>query len=282
MTETEITFAPFAPEHLPAAVALSEAEGWPHRAEDWALTAAVSQGVVALIGGAVVGTGLCACFGPVAALNMIITAQTIRGRGVGRTIMERLVEIAGPREMRLVATAAGLPLYEKLGFAARGEILQFQGIAHPGAEDGAVIEAPTPLPALLSSKDAEASGMEREALFAEILARGTVLVAPGGFGCLRPFGRGSVLGPVVAGDDATAQALITAAANRLAGQFLRIDMPAERAPVELLAARGLARVGGGTAMVRTPRTPDLPPGLPPGLTVSKPARTYALASQALG
>ncbi len=42
MSDT-ITLAPFASEHLPAALALSRAEAWPHRAEDWALLSSLSR-----------------------------------------------------------------------------------------------------------------------------------------------------------------------------------------------------------------------------------------------
>jgi len=62
MSDT-LTLAPFSPGHLPGALALSQAERWPHRAEDWAQFLSLSQGVVALVDGQVAGTALLTRFG---------------------------------------------------------------------------------------------------------------------------------------------------------------------------------------------------------------------------
>ncbi|WP_330447774.1 hypothetical protein FLP41_02005 (plasmid) [Paracoccus marcusii] len=63
MSDT-ITLAPFASEHLPAALALSRAEAWPHRAEDWALLVA-QPGPRRAGGWPGRGTALLTRFGPV-------------------------------------------------------------------------------------------------------------------------------------------------------------------------------------------------------------------------
>lgn len=128
MTETEtLTFAPLTEGDLAAAVALSRAEPWPHRPEDWALFLSLGKGVGARLGDRLVGTALAIPFGPVASACMIIVAAEMRGRGLGRALMERTMALATPREWRLVATEDGLPLYEKLGFRAGGRIFQHQG-----------------------------------------------------------------------------------------------------------------------------------------------------------
>lgn len=268
---TGLALVPFRPEHLPGAQLLSAAVGWPHRVEDWALTLSVSQGVVALEAGHVVGTALCSVFGPVAALNMIIVDAAMRGRGLGRALMEAIIAMAGPREMRLTATEDGLPLYRKLGFAELGQIVQHQGLTlanmpeRPVRSGGADIAA-------LAQADTAATGMDRTALLARIAATGEVLRCDGGFALLRAFGRGHVLGPVVAQDATAARSLMAAAATRLQGRFLRIDLPGERGLSGFAEDLGLARVGGGTAMVRSPHPPR----------PSSPYHTFALASQALG
>ncbi|MBI1220047.1 MAG: GNAT family N-acetyltransferase [Rhodobacteraceae bacterium] len=259
----------FAPAHLGGAVRLSREAGWPHRPEDWALTLSVSTGVVALEAGEVVGTALCSRFGTVATLNMIIVDARMRGRGLGRKLMERAIAAAGGCEMRLVATTEGLPLYEKLGFRASGGIVQHQGVAR-AAEPECKVETAEKVEAL-AALDLAASGMDRGALLARIAAVETVLRAEGGFAMLRRFGRGYVLGPVVARDAATARALMAAAATRITGQFLRIDMPTARAQADHAATLGLVAAGEGTSMVRAPREhPD------------SGYQTYALVSQALG
>jgi len=257
--------------HLPGALHLSQQAGWPHRMDDWGLNAAVSQGVAAVAGGRVVGTALCTVFGPIALLNMIIVDQVMRGQGLGRRLMEAAMAHAGPREMRLVATAEGIPLYEKLGFDACGMIRQHQGLAQGAAPALPVTSGGMDDIARLAVMDRNTTGLERETLLRLVARQGEVLLAERGFALLRDFGRGRVVGPVVARDAETAKALIAEAARRTVGSFLRIDLPQEHGLDDFVAALGLAHVGGGTVMARN--------------AVPAPQGDYtafALASQALG
>ena len=67
MTETRTaTLDPLMPAHLDGAVALSRAEGWPHRLEDWALILGLSRGIAAFDGDRLVGTAMATPFGPAA------------------------------------------------------------------------------------------------------------------------------------------------------------------------------------------------------------------------
>jgi len=90
-----------------------------------------------------------------------------------------------------------------------------------------------------------------------------------GFAVRRRFGRGRIIGPVIAPDEDAAIALVTAL---LQPGFLRIDIPAEATRLAAqLGNAGLTQAGQVTAMVRGP-WPDPPP---------RPHR-FALISQALG
>ena len=267
-----LVIRPFTKAHLPGALVLSRQVGWPHRLEDWEMNLALSQGVVALDGSRVAGTTLCTRFGDVALLNMIIVDGAMRGRGLGRMLMAAAMELAAGCEMRLVATPEGQPLYEKLGFQATGRILQHQGIPQGGAPALPVHESCVQDVAELARMDLAASGLERSAMIARIAETGTILRADQGFALLRAFGRGHVLGPVVAHDPATARALIDEGAHRMAGQFLRIDLPEGAGLSDHVASLGLAHTGGGTAMIRPPCGP----------AASGEFTTFALASQALG
>ncbi|MDB6454322.1 GNAT family N-acetyltransferase [Falsirhodobacter sp. 20TX0035] len=270
MTTDTITIEPFAPAHLPDARRLSVQAGWPHRAEDWALTLSTSRGVVARADGQVVGTALCSLLGDVATLNMIIVDEAMRGRGLGRRLMDAAMALAEEREMRLVATTDGLPLYEKLGFRSVGRVHQHQGLAQGGVPALAVRSGTPDDAARHAALDTAASGLQRDSLLRRIAEEGEVLLAEGGFALIRPFGRGDVVGPIVADDPDTARALLTEAARRHEGRFLRVDL---RDPglVPLATDLGLAPAGGGTAMVKNARPM-------PAAT----AKTYALVSQALG
>lgn len=258
---------PFAQQHLDGALHLSQQAGWPHRRADWALVASLSQGVAAMKGDRLVGTALCTGFGDHATLNMIIVDHEMRGQGLGRRLMQAAMALAGDRGMALVATPEGMPLYQSLGFRPVGMIEQYQrivgGVAGPlpvGADLAAV-----------TAMDRIATGMDRQDLLSRIARPGAVWQSGDGFAISREFGRGVVIGPVVARDEATARQLIAAALAAHEGQFTRIDIPEGRIAEAWLGSMGLTRVGGGTAMICGPapiRCPEF--------------TTYALASQALG
>lgn len=270
LAATAIGLEPFAEHHLPGALALSQAAGWPHRPEDWDLTLSVSQGVAAIKDGRVVGTALCSLHGPVATLNMIIVDAAMRGRGLGRQMMDRIIDLAKEREMRLVATEEGEPLYRKLGFKEIGKIVQLQGLARAARAERPVRAGPVD-PAALAGMDREASGMERSELLARIASHGVTLTTDGGFALLRAFGRGHVLGPLVARDAAAARSLVAAGATRMDGKFLRLDVIAAQGLAPYVETLGLSRVGGGVAMVRSQK-----------LRPASAYQTHALISQALG
>ena len=278
MSVSEITFGDFAPEHLDGAWALSHQAGWPHRPEDWALGLSLSAGIVALARGRVVGASLFTPYGRDAAtINMVIVDQNMRGRGVGRTLMERMLQIGDGRECRLVATPEGLPLYEKLGFSATETILQHQGVAAPNPQPDGVEPASLADMETMAAMDRIACGMDRRALFARIAGTGrfAVLRRRGecvGFAAHRDFGRGQVIGPAVAGHGDDAKALISFFLAERPGAFVRVDTPAAGELAPWLARRGLFHAGLGLAMSRGGQTYEAP----------SPMRTFALASQALG
>ena len=134
---------------------------------------------------------------------------------------------------------------------------------------------PGDLPAL-SALDAEATGLERGPAVAALLgvSEGVVLDRGGeaaGFALLRRFGRGHLVGPVVAPDAEGAKALIGHWLGSRCGQFLRIDVPEEAGLGAWLAGFGLVAVDTAVPMLR---------GEAP--TPGRHARCFALISQALG
>jgi len=275
MTES-ITLTAFSAQHLPGALRLSQQAGWPHRLEDWELILGLSRGIVALDNGEVVATALATAFGEVAMANMIIVDARMRGRGLGRRIMERAQSLAQPREWRLVATAEGLPLYEKLGFRVCGQVLQHQGRVKPVPRPEGIARATGDLAGIVAL-DRQAFGADRTGLIAQLAARGQLAVLPGangpeGFAALRDFGRGAVIGPVVARRAADAQRLLAFFLSEHTDAFLRVDTTEAAGLAPWLTAQGLAPVGGGIAMQRGPALPDHDTDF----------HTYALAAQALG
>jgi predicted N-acetyltransferase YhbS len=267
---------------VPHAQALTASFGWPHRLEDWALMQALGDGIVAERQGKLVGTALCWRYGADwATLGLIGVYADMQGHGIGRRLLRALMQALEGRNLALHATRAGMSLYAAEGFAPTGTIVQHQGVvARPEPAplpQGTRLRpvAPADLPAI-AALDRVACGMDRTRLLAELLDHpGGVALEDGGvlagFALLRRFGRGRVIGPVVAPDVERAKAMIAPLLGREAGQFLRIDIPRESGLCAWLAAVGLTEAGMVIRMVRgTDASAD------------RAVRTFGLASQAFG
>jgi predicted N-acetyltransferase YhbS len=278
----DVTIRPMTAADVPHGQALTASFGWPHRQEDWALMQALGQGLAAERQGKLVGTALCWRYGADwATLGMIGVYKEMQGHGIGRRLLRALMQEQEGRNLALHATRAGMSLYAAEGFAPTGTIVQHQGVvARPEPAplpQGTRLRpvAPADLPAI-AALDRVACGMDRTRLLAELLDHpGGVALEDGGvlagFALLRRFGRGRVIGPVVAPDVERAKAMIAPLLGREAGQFLRIDIPRESGLCAWLAAAGLTEAGMVIRMVRgTDASAD------------RAVRTFGLASQAFG
>ena len=263
---------------LPLAIGLSRSVGWPHTANDWALAFDVGHGTVATDGDEVVGVMLWWPQGPKhATLGLAIVPEAHQRRGIGRLLIDETLRQAGDRAVSLCGTAEGLRLYERVGFVAHGLVHQFQGVVSPSAkvETGSPLTDAVDLDALVQL-DTAVDGRNREDLLRAIHADAEVLGLEQdgelvGWAMCRPFGRGHVIGPVVARSVTDAAQLAEPFLHRHAGSFVRLDTPSDSGLSTLLASHGLEQVGEVVAMTR---------GSSPSST--GPARRFALASQAFG
>ncbi|WP_417711161.1 GNAT family N-acetyltransferase [Roseibium aggregatum] len=280
MALTSIAFETMTPAHLDGALALSAQAGWPHRREDWEMGLSVSRGVVGIANDRVIATCLMTPYGEDGAtINLVIVEPSMRRLGLGRRLMSEALTLAGNRTCYLVATQEGLPLYEKLGFVVNGAVVQHQGVvAHATAPEGVAWANPESFNHLVEL-DRTAYGHDRTVLMQELHgnAQFAVIHDEGevqAFAAIRFFGRGKVIGPVVARSDREARRLIDFLLAQNLGHFVRVDTNSATGLGPWLAGRGLAHAGGGIAMVLTSNQRKL----------TKPSRhwTYALASQALG
>ena len=252
-----------APDLAPAH-ALSADLRWPHRLADWEQAFRHAEGVVAERDGQVVGTALRWRWGERhATIGLVIVAPACRGRRIGHRLMSAVLEGLESHTVLLHATPDGRGLYERLGFARIGELRQHQGMALPAplvALDAGwrLRPAGTSDLAALTALDSAARGMPRDALMAELFAAAEARVVldhqgqPRGFGLLRRFGRGHVIGPVVAPDANSAKALIAHLSGLNAGRFTRIDIDFDSGLAEWVESLGLLRVDAATAMLRGP------------------------------
>ncbi len=277
MPASQIDLVEMTPDHLEGALALSQQAQWPHRIEDWAMGLALSKGVAAIHHGRVLGTALATLYAnDVATINMVIVDESMRGMGIGKRLMDAALEAVSGRECRLVATQDGLPLYQKLGFAETHRIVQHQGPMSSIPLSEGVEWANSSDVADCMSLDRAACGMDRRDLITYLANNGRLAVIRregrvAGFGAIRHFGRGEVVGPVVAGDSADARSLLSFLMAGSEGQFLRVDTSEQSGLASWLTELGLSHVGGGIAMVRNGK---------PRETAA--VQTFALASQALG
>lgn len=261
---------------------LSSAVGWPHRAEDWRFVLSVGDGLVATFDDRVVGTVMWWIYeAKVARLGMVIVDPLLQGAGIGTALMTAALSSIDVPTVILNATAVGEPLYRRLGFEVVAEIMQFQGVpsAIPPADamanniirsaEGRDLEAVTAL-------DADAVGVRRGLVIAHLAEHAEVVVLEQcgtvvGFAACRRFGRGYVVGPVVAPDAAQARALFANFIKAKPGAFLRADVAVETGLSNWLEEFGLAAIAPAITMVRGP--------VP---STSTSVTMFSLVNQALG
>lgn len=266
---------------LPAAQALSRAVGWPHRVEDWAFVLALGEGIAIDAGDELVGTAIAWKFGPSGgALGMVIVAPAHQGQGIGRQLMEALLPGLEGRAIALTATVEGQPLYAKLGFVPTGSIRQHQGTAfavgfHPPRLHERIRPAGRADLPVLTALDSAATGMARGVTLAALMEAAECIVldrdgVASGFAALRRFGRGQLIGPVIAPDAEAARLLVAHFVSQRQGDFLRIDVSSESGLSDWLTEAGLPAVDELPRMVR---------GTPP---MAAAVGRFALINQALG
>jgi len=218
---------------IPDAEALVRESGWNQVAADWEIFRALGTVFTARVDQRVVATAAILPYGEFAWVSMVLVAGEQRRHGLGTRLLERC--LATLREQHRVpvldATPAGAPLYRALGFQ---ETWGYHRLARPHAPAppadtqpvGDIIVRPITdkdWPALCT-RDAAAFGADRSALLARLRGRlpAAELIAErhgriAGFLLGRNGHSASQIGPLVAEDDDTAQALLTRALAALPG-----------------------------------------------------------------
>ncbi|MFB7185408.1 GNAT family N-acetyltransferase [Streptomyces sp. NPDC056178] len=253
---------------LVACADLCEDRGWPRDEHRWGLLLAAGTGYGVDDPG---GKGLMAAcvvtsYGPsLAAIGMLLVAERHARQGVARRLMRHVMAEADGTPLSLYATSAGRPLYEQLGFAVVGRVERVTGFFRPtGERASAVTVRPAAAEDLRSivRLDSDVFGSDRTHLLARLPAYADhIRVAEHegrltGYAAAWPSDRTHVVGPLIALDTATAQALITSLAEAT-DLPLRADIDARHAQLlDWFGQCGL-RTGSETT-VMTYGTPDLP------------------------
>lgn len=268
--------------------ALSISVGWPHRAEDWQFLREVGKGVVATDDiGRIMSSAMWFRQSPdLATIGMVITSPRLQTQGTGLWLMEYALQDLEGVDLRLNATRAAQRLYLSLGFMPEKKVYQCQGVVTdaPGEPDFSGdlrVLGPDDLAAVMAL-DATAFGVARADVIEKVMAhsRGYGLFRDGvlkAFALCRRFGRGHVVGPVVASDDADAIAVVSPHIRDHEGRFLRLDTHFEAGDFALFVVRsGLAVFDTVLTMSHGKRLADFATG------EAHAPMTYSLISQTLG
>jgi predicted N-acetyltransferase YhbS len=281
LPDNRLRLRPMTASDVASVHALSQGEQWPHRKQDIAEGLKLGAGTVAEIGGEIIASAMWWLHGDdLATLGMYIVAKPFRGGGIGRIVMEAVLDRIGERSILLNAYHGGPSIFRKFGFSGISEILQHQGTSFSvpllPLEEGERIR---PLGESDHGRVADlaqaATGLERPAIMAAILDKGhgIVLDREGeviGFAIFRRFGRGYVVGPVVAPDQARAKSLIAQWLGSRSGEFTRLDILGECGLGDWLEELGLVQVNRFVTMVRGEEARPARPG-----------QSFAIISQAL-
>ena len=238
MSSLGLTIRPMTPADVPAGQRLREQAGWNQSEHDWRrLLAWEPDGCfVGELGGAVVATATVTTYRPALAwIGMVLVDADHRRRGVGRALFEHAMaalESRGIRTIGLDATPLGKELYDRLGYVDVCRLERCVGsVPDPAPIAGGVrLLRSEDLPAV-AAFDARAFGADRRRVL-ESLARdhpeGCFVAeragALAGYLLSRPGARARHLGPLVARDSATAEALARAALRPWSGGQAVIDV----------------------------------------------------------
>ena len=232
--------------------ALSIGVGWPHRPADWDFLRRAGQGIVAVDGiGRVFGSAMWFPHGDdFATVGLVITTPRAQANGAGRWLMTQVMERCEGRNLSLNATKAAFPLYVSLNFQAEATVFLHRGtvsgLPDVGAATGELSDLPADRIDEIFACDAPAFGTDRSRLLALVaeVSVSCVLKRNGeivGYAMRHEFGRGHVIGPIVAQSDEDAIQLAAWHLRGLVGRHARIDTREDTGPfAEFVTQCGLA------------------------------------------
>jgi len=232
---------------------LTRQAGWNQTESDWLrfINLEPTGCFVAELNGSSVGTITTCLFGQVAWIAMLLVDASARGRGVGTAMLKHSLNYLEGRKVktvRLDATSAGQPIYEKLGFVPEYQLARFEGMAPSGRTEPVVTEATPEIFAGIIEFDKRMTGTNRAKMLSRLfeefpedihaLWHGDKVE---GFIITRPGANAIQIGPCVATTDA-GSALLSDALNRCAAESVFIDIPLDNADAVRVAESCALRI----------------------------------------
>ncbi|WP_206059511.1 GNAT family N-acetyltransferase [Nonomuraea zeae] len=253
-----MTFRRLTTSDLDDCARLAKDRDWLPERHKWRLLFEVGEayGIDAPDGDGLAATNILTRYGDDhAVISMVLTASRYARRGLARALMEHVLEQAGDRTVSLYATDNGRPLYEQLGFRVVGTAAKHTGVFE-GEPSGRTRPATEADLGWILDLDAELFGTDRSAVLRRMFAFGEqVRIAEGGFGHCWRNDDNTVIGPVVARDEATARALIGDLALDAGGE-VRMDF--DLAMDDLVRWAGEHGIGSPWRVSKMVRGGDLP------------------------
>jgi len=249
---------------IPAGMRLKDLAGWNQTPADWRcfLQSSPRGCFAAEVDGKVVGTAATIAYGQrFAWIGMVLVDPEFRGRGIGTRLLRRTIEHLdeiGIRTMKLDATPAGRPIYQKLGFEDEYEIERWL-LKRPAREAAAASALYSVCDRVLQF-DREIFGADRGSLLQSLAAENPDLALSAereGEIAGYAFGRRGTLadhlGPWMSRDEETAAQLLDEFLGRSRRETIFVDALKDRRFLsEMLLSRGFKVSRPLTRMLRGP------------------------------
>jgi len=227
----ELSLVDIKPEHLGGLHALSASVGWPQRKQDWTANLALGSGVVAVDQiDRIHGSAMYFPFDDNKfAIGMTIAHPKLENSGLEDRLISHVLGRTGGKPAFLNACNDSISSYQSIGATKANNVFQYQGHLCD-LPDFRVTCRRADINDLqgIYRCDAEAYSADRSCLLRYLAAISEVRVVDRGgkivgFSMRRQFGRGYLIGPVMAYNDDDAISLTGALMTGLTGQFVRSD-----------------------------------------------------------
>lgn len=250
---------------IPGGVRLNTIAGWNQTKLDWNrfLTGSPNGCFVMEDSARIVGTAATLSYeSRFAWIGMVLVDPEYRQQGIGTKLLQRAIEYLDDAHipiLKLDATPAGKPLYEKLGFVAEYEIERWI-LKRPARQQPATSHASLPAERLaeVCTLDRDIFGADRSALLRSLDEQASDLTQVTGFGSRLEgytFGRRGLfadhLGPWMAGDHEAARTLLAEFLRRSSRETIIVDaLKSNQAAGEILRDHGFSVARPLTRMYR--------------------------------
>jgi len=239
------------------ALQLSVAEGWNQTENDWKRLVENPENTCLVIEsyGKIVGTATAINYsGRIAWIGMVLVEKSSRGKGLSKLLMKEIIQrLETCKSVKLDATPAGKPVYEKFGFKEEYMIDRMTNLSASKLPAESADAAPEviqlkDIPELLAF-DKKIFGAERTALIPSLIrdfpGKAWVLKRNGsiaGYSLGRKGTRYHHIGPVFASSENDARILIANALNTLEAQPVVIDVLTDKKNlIQWLIAAGFVK-----------------------------------------